>query len=89
MKKEKKDVYITFLDVTKAYDKAWMKAIIYSLHKSGIKGKLLRIVNNMNQDLTARIQSKYGTIGSFHVKSPNALNGSDPDFDENAYIWSL
>ena len=26
---------------------------------------------------------------SFHVKSPNALNGSDPDFDENAYIWSL
>ena len=28
-------------------------------------------------------------LGSFHVKSPNALNGSDPDFDENAYIWSL
>ena len=28
-------------------------------------------------------------VGSFHVKSPNALNGSDPDFDENAYIWSL
>ena len=55
MKKEKKYVYITFLDVTKAYDKAWLyiKAIIYSLHKSGIKGKLLRIVNNMNQDLTA------------------------------------
>ena len=34
-------------------------AIIYTLHKSGIKGKLLRIVNNMNQDLTVRIQSKY------------------------------
>ena len=47
MKKEKKDVYITFLDVTKAYDKAWMKAIMYSLHKSGIKGKLLRIVNKI------------------------------------------
>ena len=29
------------------------------------------------------------TLGSFHVKSPNALNGSDPDFDENAYTWSL
>ena len=51
-------IYITFLDVTKAYDKAWLKDIC-TLHKSGIKGKLLRIVNNMNQDLTARIQSKY------------------------------
>ena len=31
-------------------------------------------------------------IGSFHLKSPKKsanLNGSDPDFDESAYIWSL
>ena len=68
MKKEKKDVYITFLDVTKAYDKAWLKAIIYSLYKSGIKEKLLRIVNNMNQDLTARIQSKYGTTRKIKIR---------------------
>ena len=30
--------------------------------------------------------------GSFHLKSPQKsakLNGSDPDFDESAYIWSL
>ena len=30
---------IAFLDVTKAYDKAWMQAILYTLHKSGIKGQ--------------------------------------------------
>ena len=32
------------------------------------------------------------TEGSFHLKSPKKsanLNGSDPDFDESAYIWSL
>ena len=68
MKKRKKDVYITFLDVTKAYDKAWLKAIIYTLHKSRIKGKLLRIVNNMNQDLTARIQSKYGITRKIKIR---------------------
>ena len=56
------------MDVTKAYDKAWLKAIIYSLHKSGIKGKLLRIVNNMNQDLTARIQSKYSTTRKIKIR---------------------
>ena len=32
------------------------------------------------------------TFGSFHLKSPKKsanLNGSDPDFDESRYIWSL
>ena len=32
------------------------------------------------------------TRGSFHLKSPKKsakLNGSDPDFYESAYIWSL
>ena len=33
-----------------AYDKAWMKAIIYSLNKNGIKGKLLRTVNSQNTE---------------------------------------
>ena len=34
----------------------------------------------------------YSIEGSFHLKSPKKsanLNGSDPDFDESAYIWSL
>ena len=28
-----------FLDVTKVYDKAWLKAIMYTTHKNGLKGK--------------------------------------------------
>ena len=28
-------------------------------------------------------------VGSFHIKLPNALHSSHPDFDETAYIWSL
>ena len=44
MRKKKKTIYITFLDVTKAYDKAWLQAIIYAMHKSGITGELLRLV---------------------------------------------
>ena len=26
--------------------------------------------------------------GSFHVRSPNASNGTTSDFDKNVYIWS-
>ena len=31
------DLHIAFLDVTKAYDKAWLNAILYALNKSGLK----------------------------------------------------
>ena len=41
---------------------------MYTLHKSGIEGKLLLIVNNMNQDLTARIQSKYGITKKIKIR---------------------
>ena len=40
----------------------------------------------------AKAQFIKTSIGSFHLKSPKKsanLNGSDPDFDESAYIWSL
>ena len=36
--------------------------------------------------------AKRTILTSFHIKSPKKsakLNGSDPDFDESAYIWSL
>ena len=36
--KQREKVYMAFLDATKAYDKAWSEAIIYVMHKEGIKG---------------------------------------------------
>jgi hypothetical protein len=36
--KKKKKTYITFLDVTKAYDKAWLDGIMYVMDKQGVKG---------------------------------------------------
>ena len=32
-----------FLDISKAFDKAWHKAIIFKLKQNGISGKLLRL----------------------------------------------
>ncbi len=32
---KKKPVYVVFLDVTKAYDKAWLDAIMYVMNKEG------------------------------------------------------
>ena len=38
-KLSRKPMHIIFLDVTKAYDKAWLNAILYVLHKNGLNGK--------------------------------------------------
>ena len=43
-KNKRKGAILVFMDVTKAYDKAWLDAIMYVLHKQGIKGKLWKIV---------------------------------------------
>ena len=59
---------IAFLDVTKAYDKAWMQAILYTLHKSGIKGQDWRIIKRLNENLTAKIDTKYGPTRSIKIR---------------------
>ena len=67
-KKKKKELYIIFLDVTKAYDKAWLNSIMYTMHKSGLRGKNWRIVKALNSDLTATIKTKYGPTRKITIK---------------------
>ena len=46
---KKQTVYIIFLDVQKAYDEAWLDAIMYALHKNGVEGKNLRMIKQKTQ----------------------------------------
>ena len=59
-KKRKKPILLTFLDVTKAYDKAWIDAILYVLDKRGLKSEEWEIVKELNTNLTSTIKTKYG-----------------------------
>ena len=58
-KKEKKHLTLVYLDVTKAYDKAWLDAIMYVLQKRGIRTNLWKIVKELNSDLTTTVQTKH------------------------------
>ena len=40
----KQTAYAVFLDVQKAFDKAWLDAILYVLNKNGVHGKKLSII---------------------------------------------
>ena len=60
--------YIIFLDVQKAYDKAWLDEIIYTLHKNGVHDKNLRMIKKINSNLTARIQTRYELTRKINIR---------------------
>ena len=59
-KADKRNIIITFYDVRKAYDKADMNDMLYSLNKSNVSGRLWRLTKSLNQGLTARVNTKAG-----------------------------
>ena len=67
-KSQNKQVILTFLDVTKAYDKAWLDAIMYVLRKQGIRTKLWHIIKNLNQNISTKIITKYGLTRYIKIK---------------------
>ena len=64
----KKDAYIGFLDVTKAYDKAWITAIMHILYNRGIDDAHWETVYKLNENLTAKLKTKYGHTRTITIK---------------------
>ncbi len=67
-KTTRQPLYIAFLDVTKAYDKAWLDAIMYVMNKEGIETNLWTLIRKLNQNLTARIRTKDGLTRPIEIK---------------------
>ena len=67
-KQQKRSTILTYLDVTKAYDKAWLDAILFVLYKQGIHNKLWQIVKNLNSNLKTTIMTKHGPTRQIEIK---------------------
>ena len=63
-----KPAYMVFLDVTKAYDKAWLDAIMYVMHKEGLKGPEWDLVKKMNENLSAQLSTRHGNTREIRIK---------------------
>ena len=66
--KKNTQMHIAFLDVTKAFDKAWIKAILYVLNKNGIQGKNWRIIQQLNNNLKAKARTEHGLTRVISIK---------------------
>ena len=67
-KNRKKDVYMGFQDVTKAYDKAWILGIMHILYERGLDDSLWETVLNLNDNLTATLKTKYGHTRAIQIR---------------------
>ena len=57
-KKEKRHIIVTYYDVVKAYDRADLDDMCYAMYRSGIEGKLWRLMRSINDQLTAKVNTK-------------------------------
>lgn len=67
-KKKKKTVYIAFLDVTKAFDKAWLEALLHVISNRGIVDKMWNLVKKLNTGLKVSVQTKYGSTNEIPIQ---------------------
>lgn len=64
----KKNMYVGFLDVTKAYDKAWITGIMHILHENGLNDAHWETVLKLNENLTAELRTKHGNTRKIKIK---------------------
>ena len=58
--KNKQNLFLTFFDVSKAYDNADVSNMLHVMWKNGVRGKLWRILKNLSINLTAQVKTRYG-----------------------------
>ncbi len=68
IRNKRQTAYIIFLDVQKAYDKAWLDAIMYVMDKAGLKGKNWELTRKLNEDLKATVRTRYGSTREIQIK---------------------
>ena len=67
-KRKRHPLYLVFLDVTKAFDKAWLDGIMHAMHNNGLTGPLWNITRKMNLNLKATIKTKHGLTRPISIR---------------------
>ena len=66
-KQDKKETYLTFMDVSKAYDNADNNDMLKTVWDGGMRGKVWRILRKMNTNLKAAVKTKHGLTDQFEM----------------------
>ena len=67
-KKDNNETTLIITDVAKAFDQAWKTAVFKNLMERGVKGRILKMMWKMNNNLVAKIKTKEITSEEFEVE---------------------
>ena len=67
-RQNKKMVYIVFLDVTKAYDKAWLDAIMYVMHQEGLDTPEWDMIKRTKREPDGHILTNHGYTREIKIR---------------------
>ena len=65
---QKRPTFITFYDVQKAYDNVDNEDLLTMIWDKGLRGKTWRILKNLNTELSATINTRFGETRPFHIE---------------------
>jgi hypothetical protein len=54
-KKKRKNTYLAFLDLSKAFDRVWREGLFYLLWQNGIQGKCWRLLWSLYKEVNNRV----------------------------------
>ena len=66
LKKEKKKLYLCFVDFRKAFDRVWHCGLLYKLQKVGISGLFYNIIKNMYTKVKVCVKTPQGLTPKFN-----------------------
>ena len=64
-------IHIVFLDVEKAFDKAWREGILHVMHEQGCRDDLWMYLDVLNEGISVRVKSAWGLTNP--VKSDKVI----------------
>ena len=65
---QKRPTFLTFFDVSKAYDHVDNNDLLVTMWEKGLKGKSWRILKELNSSLTAQVKTRFGKTREFAME---------------------
>ena len=78
--KNRMTMFVTYFDVTKAYDRADVEDMLIIIWEKGLKGKLWRLLKSLNTNLTAKIKTRHGLTQEIPRKAGGKQGGKNFGF---------
>ena len=84
-----RNIFVSYYDVSKAYDSVWVDGLFYQLHEMGINGSLWRILYTTHQDFMCCVRIGEGTSAWYPMQCGMHQGGFLSLVKYTAFINSL